>query len=72
MTAARIWTIGILAVGLVLGGCNDTSESPSAKPAENGAGDTYGATGAPGADMTDNGAGDGANGLADTNQANGQ
>jgi hypothetical protein len=30
--------------------------------------DPYGATGAPGADMTDNGVTDGSNGLADTNQ----
>jgi hypothetical protein len=32
--------------------------------------DPYGATGAPGADMTDNGATDGANGMADGNAMN--
>jgi glucose/mannose transport system substrate-binding protein len=49
-------------------GGNDGSDN-SAGDANSISEDPYGATGAPGADLTDNGVTDGANGLADTNAA---
>jgi len=57
--------VAALALGLAACGGADQAEDGAAEA--NGAGDPFGATGAPGADMTDNGAGDGANGLADGN-----
>ena len=48
----------------MLAGCQDGSSNVTAE-ANTIAEDPYGATGAPGADMTDNGATDGASGLAD-------
>ena len=51
-------------VAAMLAGCQDGSSNVTAE-ANTIAEDPYGATGAPGADMTDNGATDGASGLAD-------
>ena len=55
---ARILFVAMLA------GCQDGSSNVTAE-ANTIAEDPYGATGAPGADMTDNGVTDGASGLAD-------
>jgi hypothetical protein len=61
-----------LATILALGGCGDRGGSDnSASDANTISEDPYGATGAPGADMTDNGVTDGASGVADGNQAGG-
>jgi hypothetical protein len=61
----------LAALGLALiaaTGCSGGGNSNSATDQANVVStDPYGATGAPGADMTDNGATDGANGLADGN-----
>jgi len=56
----------LIAALLSLAACG--GESTGNKADANAAGDPYGATGAPGADMTDNGAGDASNGLADVNR----
>ena len=55
---------------LALGACGDGGGSGNAaSDANNVSEDPFGATGAPGADMTDNGVTDGASGLADGNRA---
>ncbi|QAY75350.1 hypothetical protein [Sphingosinicella sp. BN140058] len=57
-----------LAAGLALAACGDNGGSEnSAADANAISEDPFGATGAPGADLTDNGVTDGANGLADVN-----
>ena len=58
-----------LAACLGLAACGGQSESTVANDAAV-SDDPFGATGAPGADMTDNGATDGANGMADGNAMN--
>ena len=59
----------IASLGLAACGGDGKSESTVANDAAV-SDDPYGATGAPGADMTDNGATDGANGMADGNAMN--
>ena len=56
-------------LGLAACGGGGQSESTGANDAAV-SDDPFGATGAPGADMTDNGATDGANGMADGNAMN--
>ena len=54
---------------LALAACGDGGGSDNAASDANTVSeDPFGATGAPGADMTDNGAADGASGMADGNQ----
>ena len=67
--AGRGITIFELAACLGLAACGGQSESTVANDAAV-SDDPFGATGAPGADMTDNGATDGANGMADGNAMN--
>ena len=62
MSSRTISTLAIAAV-LALGGCGGGED----RNAQAGSGDPYGATGAPGADITDGGADDGADGAADAN-----
>ena len=62
MNSRTLGTVAIAAI-LTLGGCADGGD----RNAQAGSGDPYGATGAPGADMTDGGADDGADGAADAN-----
>ncbi|TFI59693.1 hypothetical protein E2493_03520 [Sphingomonas parva] len=63
----RATTLTGLAAALLLVGCGDSGGSDnSAADANSISEDPYGATGAPGADLTDNGVTDGANGMADT------
>ena len=56
------------AAAILLAGCGGDSAGSdnSAADANHISEDPYGATGAPGADLTDNGLTDGANGMADT------
>jgi hypothetical protein len=57
-----------MAAALALGACGGgAAEDANGTDANTVAEDPYGATGAPGADMTDNGANDGASGVADGN-----
>jgi hypothetical protein len=67
----RLKIVYPLAAALVLTGCggDGAGSDNSAADANHVSEDPYGATGAPGADLTDNGATDGANGLADTPDA---
>ena len=59
-----------LAASFALAACGGGGdENLAADTANNIAEDPYGATGAPGADLTDNGVTDGASGLADTNNS---
>ena len=59
-----------LAAAFVLAACGGNGGSDSsAADANSISEDPFGATGAPGADLTDNGVTDGANGLADVNAA---
>ncbi len=60
--------LGCLALAACGGG---GGEEAAGTQANNVSEDPFGATGAPGADMTDNGATDGASGLADGNAAGG-
>src|SRR5688572_28338855 len=58
-----------MAAAFLLAGCAGSGGSDnSAADANSISEDPYGATGAPGADLTDNGVTDGANGLADTSE----
>jgi hypothetical protein len=58
-----------LGAALALAGCGSGDTPTSATDnSTTVAEDPYGATGAPGADLTDNGANDGASGMADGNQ----
>ena len=60
-----------LAAALALAACGDGGGSDnSAADANHISEEPFGATGAPGADMTDNGATDGANGMADVEGGN--
>ncbi|PSJ40860.1 hypothetical protein C7I55_11305 [Sphingomonas deserti] len=60
----------VLASAFALAGCGGNGGSDaSAADANSISEDPFGATGAPGADLTDNGVTDGANGLADVNAA---
>jgi hypothetical protein len=52
-----------------LGACGSPDESGNNAAGNHVSEDPYGATGAPGADLTDKGANDGSNGLADGNSA---
>ncbi len=65
--------MGITALAILaasgLSACGGASEAQNEAVAEDSAGDTFGATGAPGADLTDNGAGDAANGLTEGNES---
>lgn len=58
----------VLAFAMLTAGCQGGSEEPTAE-ANQVAQDPFGATGAPGADMTDSGVNDGASGPADNGQA---
>ena len=60
----RASTLATVLVAAMLAGCQDGSGNVTAE-ANTIAEDPYGATGAPGADMTDNGVTDGASGPAD-------
>ena len=67
----RLKIVYPLAAALALTACGDGGGSDnSASDANSISEDPYGATGAPGADLTDNGVNDGASGLADGNQGN--
>jgi hypothetical protein len=60
-----------LAACLALGACGGGNKSESTVANDAAVSDDpFGATGAPGADLTDNGATDGANGMADGNAMN--
>ena len=50
-----------------LAACGGSGDPHNSAGANHVSEDPYGATGAPGADLTDNGANDGSNGLADGN-----
>jgi hypothetical protein len=70
MKMAKIVLPG-LALALTLGGCGETSapkanvaNDSSAEQANDISSEPFGATGAPGADLTDNGVTDGSNGFA--------
>ena len=65
----RLKIVYPLAAALALTAWSDGGSDNSAADANSVSEDPYGATGAPGADLTDNGVNDGANGLADTNDA---
>ncbi|HEX8222971.1 MAG TPA: hypothetical protein VF605_04045 [Allosphingosinicella sp.] len=52
-----------------LGACGGPARNGNEAGGNHVSEDPYGATGAPGADLTDNGANDGSNGLADGNSA---
>ena len=60
----RASTLAAVLAAVILAGCQGGSSNVTAE-ANTIAEDPYGATGAPGADMTDNGVTDGASGLAD-------
>ena len=67
----RLKIVYPLAAALALTACSENGGSEnSASDANSISEDPFGATGAPGADMTDNGVTDGASGLADGNMAN--
>lgn len=66
MTSRRTLALALLAA--CAAGCQGGSDE-SAAEANRIAEDPFGATGAPGADMTDNGVNDGASGVADNSQA---
>jgi hypothetical protein len=66
----RFATLAILA-GLGLTACGGGGQQSAGNSSTNVGGDPYGATGAPGADMTDKGTTDGASGLADSNATTG-
>lgn len=62
-------TPAFAALALALSACGDGESGGTTAGSNEIAEDPFGATGAPGSDLTDNGASDGASGLADNNQA---
>ena len=60
--------LALLAIA-ALGGCGGPDPQGNAAGENHVSEDPFGATGAPGADLTDNGATDGSNGLAEGNAA---